>query len=131
MDALLPGGALVDQGLVQPDLGASLEHVRRRDPRLGQPTPHEQVAEVASVSPVGLGVAFVAPQRAGVGRLGQVRGDLGQPEFLNDIPPAGTALQANAACWPANRSSQPRRCSRLARASWPCRVWPVSVSIQS
>jgi hypothetical protein len=48
---------------------------------------------VAGVGPVGLGVAFTAPQRSSVGRLGQMRGDPGQLELLDHVPPAGAALQ--------------------------------------
>jgi hypothetical protein len=36
---------------------------------------------------------LAAPQRGGVGRLGQVRGDPGGEQLLDHAPPAGAALQ--------------------------------------
>jgi hypothetical protein len=51
---------------------------------------------VAGVGPVGLGAPLGAAQRAGVGRLGQVRADPHALELLGDEPPAGGGLQREA-----------------------------------
>jgi hypothetical protein len=97
VDALLPLGALVDQGLAQPHQLTQVQDVRRRDPRLRQPILLQQLPQVAGIGPVGLGATLAAPQRGGVGRLGEVRGQPGRLEFLGHKPPAGPALHRDVA----------------------------------
>jgi hypothetical protein len=92
VDALLPLGALVDQGLAQPHQLPQVQDVRRGDPRLRQPLLLQQLPQVAGVGPVGLGAPLAAPQRGGVGRLGQVGAQPGRLELLGHKPPAGAAL---------------------------------------
>jgi len=56
VDALLPSAALVHQGAVQPAQAADLQHVRRRDPRLREPTLQQQRAQqprIRTVAPAG------------------------------------------------------------------------------
>jgi hypothetical protein len=103
---LQPGGVLVGQRLGAAHLGADLQHLRRRDPGLRQPPRCQQLAQVAGVCPVGLGPPLGATQRAGVGRLGQVRGDPGALQLLDHIPPAGAALQRERGL-PAGELLQP------------------------
>jgi hypothetical protein len=44
LDALLPLATLSDQRVTQPDPGAQIKDVIRRDPRLRQPPDHHQLA---------------------------------------------------------------------------------------
>jgi len=53
--ALLPLGALVDQGLAQPHLCPQLQDVLRRDPAPRQAALDEQLGHVIAVGTVGLG----------------------------------------------------------------------------
>ena len=129
-DPLMPGAALIQQVLVQPDDSARLQHVARRDPALGQ-VPGQQVhPQVPGVGLVGLGVPLAAAQRGGIGRLGQVRLDPGsepvpRPRTASRCsPPARNARRR----WPANRASHSRRCSRSAGTTRPRFSSPVTVS---
>jgi hypothetical protein len=61
---------------------------------------------VASVELVGLGAPLGATQRAGVGRLGQLRGGPRTLQLLHDIPPAGAALQREGGL-PTGELAQP------------------------
>jgi hypothetical protein len=131
VDALVPAGALADQGPAQPDLGTRVGDVRRWHPRLGQGAGAQELAQVAGVGAVGLGPPLGAAQRPGVGRLGQVGAAPGTLQFLGDEPPAGVASNAKSACWPVNRASQARSSRRVAGLSCPRQVSPLSVSIQS
>jgi hypothetical protein len=97
VDALLPLGALVDQGLAQPHQLTQVQDVRWGDPRFRQPVLLQQLPQVAGISPVGLGAALAASQRGGVGRFGQVRGHPGRRKLLGHKPPAGAALHREVA----------------------------------
>jgi hypothetical protein len=55
VDALLPGGALVDQPLAQPHGGAQVQDPGGWDPRAGQPALLQQLAQQPRVGAVGLG----------------------------------------------------------------------------
>lgn len=66
VDALLPGPPLVHQRHVQPALGADLEHVGRRDPRLRKAPLGQQLTLEAGVGPVGRGPLLAAPLGGGV-----------------------------------------------------------------
>jgi 23S rRNA A2030 N6-methylase RlmJ len=61
-----------------------------REPWISQVRWHDLVGAVC------LGAPFGAAQRAGVGRLGQVRADPYALEFLGNEPPAGRGLQREA-----------------------------------
>jgi hypothetical protein len=97
MDALVPGGPLTHQGTTQADLGTRIGDVRRWHPRLRQRASAQQLPQVVGVGAVGLGAPLGATQRAGVGRLGQVRAEPGALQFLGDEPPAGGGLQREPA----------------------------------
>jgi MerR family transcriptional regulator, redox-sensitive transcriptional activator SoxR len=55
LNALLPLAALVRERVAQPHPRAQIEDVLRRDPRLWQPSDHQQLAHVARVGAVALG----------------------------------------------------------------------------
>jgi hypothetical protein len=69
-----------------------IQDVARRDPALRQPPIGQYLPQMPRIGPIGLGVSFPAPQRGGVGRLGQMRHHPGAGEFLGHIPPPGTSL---------------------------------------
>src|SRR5829696_5880818 len=92
LDSLQPARALVDERLAQPRAGAPLAHVRRRDPGLRQPTVAEQRAQPAGVLAVGLGAPLLAPQRARLDRLGQMRDRPGLDQRLAHKQPARARL---------------------------------------
>jgi hypothetical protein len=122
---------LLAQVLEQLQPGAHLQHVRRRDPRLGQPPVGEQLAQQSGVGAVGLGPPFRSARGRGVGRLGQMRLDPGALQLLDDEPPAGAALDRERRRVPASASrcsSQPRSSIRSAGAIRPCRVSPLRSS---
>jgi hypothetical protein len=56
---------------------------------------------------IGLGVPLAAPQRGGVGRLAQMRGDPGRGQFLGHIPPARTSLHRERDVAMASEPGQP------------------------
>jgi hypothetical protein len=59
LDALLALAALIDQRVAQAHPGAQVEQMVGRDPGLGQPADHQQLAQVPSVGAVGLGALLV------------------------------------------------------------------------
>src|SRR6266545_869903 len=81
------------QGLAQPDQGADLLDVGRRDPRLGEATGEEELAQELGVGGVGLRPALTAPQGGGVGGLGEVGPDPGTVQFLHHVEPSGGPLE--------------------------------------
>jgi hypothetical protein len=93
LDPLLPLAALVDQRVPQPDLGAQLLDMGRRDPRLRHPPRLQQLAQTAGVLAVGLGPLLRAAQGARLGRLGQVHLGADRLELLDHEAPAGRRLQ--------------------------------------
>jgi hypothetical protein len=56
---------------------------------------------------VGLGVPLAAAGEGGLGRLGDMRRDVGRGQLLRDVPPAGTALQRERDIVPAGEPGQP------------------------
>jgi hypothetical protein len=92
LDPLEPRRALLVEILIQPHPGPGLEHVRRRDPRLGQVVLAEQLPQVAGVGPVGLGAALGTSLGGRLRRLGQVGLDAGPLQLLHHVTPAGAAL---------------------------------------
>jgi hypothetical protein len=75
------------------DLGAEIEDVRRRDPRLRQPPDQQQLPQVPGVGPVGLGSLLLALQRRRLGRLSQMHLGADLLELLDHEPPASRCLQ--------------------------------------
>jgi hypothetical protein len=93
MHALLPGPPLVHQRVVQPAQAADLGHVRRRDPRFGEPALQEQGAQQPGIGAVGLGAFLRAPLHGDLGRIPQMHTQSGGRQLLADIAPPGAALQ--------------------------------------
>lgn len=93
LKALLPLAALIDERVTQTNPGAQLEQMVGRDPRLGQPADHQQLAQMARVGAIGLGALLVAAPCGGLGRLGKV--DLGadRAQLLDHEAPPGCRLQ--------------------------------------
>ena len=67
----------------------------RRQPGFGQPPLGEELAQVTSIGPVGLGPPLVAAPGGRLGRLGQVRDRAGAGQLLADEQPAGCGLERN------------------------------------
>jgi hypothetical protein len=67
----------------------ALQDVAGRDPALRQPALGQQHPQVPGVGLAGLGAPLAAPQRGGVGRLGQMRRDPGRGQLLGHVPPSG------------------------------------------
>jgi hypothetical protein len=93
LDSLLPLAPLVDQRVAQPDLGAQLLDMGRRDPRLRHPPCLQQLAQPAGVVAVGLGPLLRAAQDARLRRLGQAHPGADRLELLDHEAPAGRRLQ--------------------------------------
>ena len=101
VDPLDPYPSLIDERLVEPHPFAPLQHVRRRDPRLGQIAGLQQLAQHPGVGTVGLGVPLAAPRRLRVGRLRQVCLEAGGDDLLDHVPPPGAALHRHRHRLPA------------------------------
>ena len=93
MDALLPLAALIDETVTQPDPGAQVEQVIRRDVGLRQAPGHQQLPQMARVSAIGLGTLLVALQRARLGRFSQVHLGADRDQLLDHEPPTGRGFQ--------------------------------------
>jgi hypothetical protein len=115
LDALLPFAALSNQGVAQPDLGAQIEQVVGRDPRLGQPADHQQLAQVAGVGAVGLGALLVAPACRRLGRLGEMHLRADRPQLLDDEPPAGRGFQRRLEPLAGERGEEPTNVHAVSR----------------
>jgi hypothetical protein len=92
VNTLHPGGVLDPQIHVRLQQCPAFQHVCRWDPALRQPVLLQQLTQQPGVRPVGLGPPLPAPRRGGLGRFTQMRLNVGCPEFLDHIPPAGTGL---------------------------------------
>jgi len=101
------GGVRAAQVVVGLQQRAVLQDVLRRDPAFGQPALGQQRPKVPGVGLVGLGPPFAAPQRGGVGRLAQMRGDPGRGQFPGDIPPARASLHRERDIPAAGEPGQP------------------------
>ena len=95
LQALRPLATLIDKRVTQPHPCAQVEQMGGRDPRLRQPLRHQQLAQMAGVGAVGLCALLVSPQRARLGRLGQMRHSTDRGELLDHEPPARGGLQSN------------------------------------
>ncbi len=91
--ALLPLGALVDQGLAQPHSCPQLQDVFRRGPALRLAALDEQLGHVIAVGTVGLGPPFRAAGPACLRWLGEMRGEAGALDLFGDEAPAGSSLE--------------------------------------
>ncbi len=72
---------------------AQIENVRGRDPGLGHPAGHQQLAQMPGVGTVVLGMLLVAFQRGGVRRLGEMHRGSDPLQLLDHEPPASCRLQ--------------------------------------
>ncbi|MCA1689418.1 MAG: hypothetical protein LC720_02945 [Actinobacteria bacterium] len=82
VDALQPLLALINQRLSQPDLRPQIKNVPRRDPRLGQPALHQQLAQ-PRVEAVVLRPTLAVLAIARRDRLRQAHLDAGAGAFLS------------------------------------------------
>src|SRR5438046_4696470 len=78
--------------MAQPDLGAQIEQVVGRDPRLGQPADH-QLTQMPGVGAIGLGALLRPAAGRGLGRLGEVDVGADRAQLLDDELPTGRRLQ--------------------------------------
>ncbi len=69
---LQPTGSFIDQVFVEADQYSGVEDLGWRDPRLGDPAVDQQLAQVASVSPVGLSPALPPSQSGCFRRFGHM-----------------------------------------------------------
>jgi hypothetical protein len=90
---LLALTALVDEGVAQPDPGAEIQQLVRRDPALRQPAGHQQLPQMPRVSAVVLRALLVAAQRARLRRLREMHPRADPAQLLGHEPPAGRRLQ--------------------------------------
>jgi hypothetical protein len=93
LDALLPGGALIDQRLAQTHHRAQLEHVRRRDPRLRQLTGEQQPQLQITIGVVGLRAPLAPASGRRLRRIGEMGAVAGAVDLLDHEPPAGRPLK--------------------------------------
>jgi hypothetical protein len=89
----LPLRSLLHQRVPTPHPGTQVEQVRRRDPRLREPTDQQQLPQVTGVRPIGLRALLFALQAAGLRRLRQMRLSTDPLELLDHKPPARRRLQ--------------------------------------
>jgi hypothetical protein len=89
VDALLPGGALIDQRLAQTHQRAQLEDVRRRDPRLRQLAGNKQPRLQITIGVVGLRAPLAPAPGRPLSRVGQMGAVAGPLDLLDHEPPAG------------------------------------------
>jgi hypothetical protein len=69
--------------------------------------PAQQLTQMPGVGSVGLGAPLGTAQAGGLGQLGHVRDDPGPLQFLDDVPPAGAALQREGHLLLAGEALQP------------------------
>jgi hypothetical protein len=101
------GGVRAAQVVVGLQQRPVLQDLRRRDPAFGQPALGQQRPQVRRVGLVRLGMPLAAPQRGGIGRLAQVRGDPGRGQLLGHIPPPGASLHRERDVVMAGEPGQP------------------------
>jgi hypothetical protein len=66
-----------------------------RDPGLRQPSDHQQLPDVLSISPIALGALLVPAPGRGFGGFGEVHDRVNPAQLVGDEPPAGRCLQRN------------------------------------
>jgi len=104
---LRPGGVRAAQVVVGLQQRPVLQDLRRRDPASGQPALGQQRPQMPGVGLIGLGVPLTAPQRGGVRRLAQMRGDPGHGQLPGHIPPARASLHRERDVAMAGEPGQP------------------------
>jgi hypothetical protein len=130
LHALHPSGALIEQVFVEPHRRSSLKHVRRRDPRLGQATVQQELAEVTGVGSVRLGPLLLASQRRRLRRLRDVGLDPSPIQFADDIPPSRAPLQREGHISAALEARRPPTQMRSVRRNDPPRADLTSVHVE-
>jgi hypothetical protein len=131
LDALLPLAALVDERVTQTHAGAEIKHVLGRNPRLRQPSDHQQLPHVAGVGAIGLGPLLAAAQGACLGGLGEANVGADRPQFFHDESPAGCRLQRDLEVLAGKRPTNRRTRSRCAGVTRARPTSPVSAFSQS
>src|SRR5947209_19542765 len=93
VNAVQPRRAVGHQVVVEPDRGADLQHLRRRDPRLRHPPLHAEFTQPFRVDLVGLRPPLhpVDPHRR-LRRVGEMRRHTRRAALLDDEPPPRAAL---------------------------------------
>jgi hypothetical protein len=131
LDALLPLATLVDERVAQAHAGAEIEQVPRRDPRLRQPSDHQQLPQVPRVGAIGLG-ALLAARRllVSAGSARCTSAPIACSSSTTNRQPV-VASSATSSSWPANRPRNRRTPSRCAGVTRPRLISPVSVFSQS
>jgi hypothetical protein len=129
VDPLRPGGMLAAQVVVQLQQRPALQHPGRRDPALGQPALGQQCRRCrASVRSV---LACRLRPRTNAVPAGSARCTVMPTAASSSAThrhPVHPSIANATSSRPANRASQPRRCSRSAGATWPRTTCPVMVS---
>jgi hypothetical protein len=77
-----------------------------RDPGLGQPPDHQQLAQMPRVGAVALGALLGPAPRRRLRRLGEMNRGADRPELLDHEPPAGRRLQRHLDLLDAERSRE-------------------------
>ena len=129
LDALLPLAALVRERVPQPHPRAQIEEMVRRDPRLGQPSDHQQLAHVARIGAVALGALLVPTPGSGLSRLRQMHDRANTSQLLGHEAPAGRRLQPDLELLTTEPLHELRTPARSAGEILDRETSPVSVSI--
>src|SRR3954452_10555547 len=106
MHALLPTASLLEQILIETDLGADLQQVARRNPAFRE-LRLEELSKVPGVKTVGLGVLSPSLQARHVSRLSKMRTNTRRLALLDDKPPSGAAFHRQVDPLPT-QPGQPR-----------------------
>jgi hypothetical protein len=95
LNALLPGAALIHQGLTEAHDGAKLLDVFGRDPGFGQAAVRKELPQVTGVVAIVLGPALGSAQGSRIRRLGQMSLYPGGRKLLYHKAPAGGRFQGD------------------------------------
>jgi hypothetical protein len=131
VDALQPLGALINQRLSQPHLGAQIKDVRRPDPALRQALVHQQLTKQPGVELVGLRTPLAILTQPRLGRLSQPHIDAGADAFLGDEAPAGHRLDRDDSRLARQSRQERAHGPAIGRRIRPVRTSPLSVSSTS
>jgi len=107
MDALLPTASLLEQILIETDLGADLQQVARRNPAFRELARLEKLSKVPGVETVGLGVLSPSLQARHVSRLSKMRTNTRRLALLDDKPPSGAAFHRQVDPLPTQAGQPP------------------------
>ncbi len=120
-----------DRRVPQPYPGTQVQDVIRRDPRLRQPTDHQQLPHMASVRAVALGALLVPAAGCGLGRLSKMHDRTNAAQLLSHEAPASRLLQPSLELLVSEALAEPAHTSSVRRRDRDRDTSPVSVSIQS